>query len=124
MSAAEAWYCNKNFEGIDEDGKPKKFVGGDVVPNVENWPTFHSLRNINWIVSRPMPLTKPEGVKKAKVTKPAKTPLKVVEGTDPKLAEGEKNVVQTTGLEQFSCEVCNKGFKNTRALNTHKRSHK
>jgi len=109
MSAAEQWYCNRNFNGIDENGEPRKFTRGEPIFNVEEWPTFNSLKNISWIVAKPVPVLKP--AQNVSEVKPAPvTPT--------------MNLVETPGLEKHSCEVCNKGFKNTRALNTHKRSHK
>ena len=113
MSAAEAWICNRNFEGIDIDGKPHNYTCGEPVPNVEDWPTFASLRNIDWII--------PNRNKKPADVIPIKPEKKRVEVHTKE--EVTADIVADVELE--SCNLCDKQFKSKKALKINKnKSHK
>ena len=116
MSAAEEWYATRNFKGVGTDGKPRDYTRGDSVPDVQSWPTFNSLRSINWIVASPVTSTQKrttsqpnEVVSVVAIEKPAskKTKVKSASSTD----------------KPFACEICTKPFATSRALNVHKRYH-
>lgn len=104
MSETEQWFATRNFNGLDKNGNPCDYKGGDVVPLVERWPTFSSLKNIGWITSTKPVIDeeKSEPKDKKEVSKP-----------EPKTPEKD--------LDEFTCEKCGKSFKSNKALKVHMR---
>jgi len=103
------WYATRNFKGIDKNGDPCDYSRGDIVEGVERWPTFSSLKNIEWITD-----LIPAGVKKSS-SKPKKE-------KEPE-TEVEAEVDEQDDPEEFVCDICNKVFKTSRALKVHMRYH-
>ena len=128
----DTWFANRNFKGLDVNGKPKDFTLGDPIPNVQNWPTFVSLKNTNWIVAAsPLKKTaepksekvKPVAVVEKKSEQPAPVKAKAVkEPAQPKKAKEQTKTVEAA-TDDLKCNLCAKYFKSSRALKVHLRYH-
>jgi len=128
LSAAEDYYCLRNFRGPDGDGGVVDYVYGDLVPKVTTWPTFKSLKNIDWI-SATKPVDLP-GDKKAKVLTLPKgvtvDPKKVAKKKSPakkKAAKRKKSKTVKAKGGSVSCPQCDRTFASSRSMKVHERYH-
>lgn len=136
-AAAEHWYATRNFKGVTPKGVPCEFTRGEIVEGVENWPTFHSLKNISWItpekpndgnISREKKSVAPKS--QAKVESPTEQAKpKEVKTKQPQAkktkARVEKKSPDATTVDApvyFKCEICGRDdFTSSRAMKVHQR---
>jgi len=107
MNETQKWYCRIKFKGIDLEGKTKDFTFGDEVAGVMSWPSFGSLRDLEWIVRTPL----------------VKLSTKIVEKVVDKKIVNDKKDVGTKAFEKHACSKCDSSFKSKRGLKVHERSH-
>ncbi len=115
------WYAKRPFKGIDLKGNTRAFVPGDLVPNVQEWPTFSSLKNIDWITATPPSFATASTRKNgATVVQPLVTKVEVEEKT-----QEDSELLETKSVEEgtLQCDQCDKEFKSSRALKVHMRYH-
>lgn len=139
MSAAEQWFCARNFEGLDAKGKPCHYKRGDHIPGAHTWPTFHSLVNIKWITPGELTDSKPGATSKdkpvttapkkvkakapEKVAKKAKKTKSAKKAVTKKIAAKVEKPKVAKSVGENTCGVCEKSFQTSRALKVHMRYH-